>query len=101
MGVGFPPFRGGALKYADTVGMKTILDKCAKYAHLGKLYEPTESMKKMAADRKSTRLNSSPSGAARMPSSARKKKKSRREIGIAQVCTLVTYDPTECRHLLD
>ncbi len=50
MGVGFPPFRGGALKYADTIGMKTILEKCAKYAALGKLYEPTESMKKMAAD---------------------------------------------------
>ncbi|WP_028081403.1 fatty acid oxidation complex subunit alpha FadB [Solimonas soli] len=50
MGIGFPPFRGGALKYADTIGMKTILDKCAKYAHLGKLYEPTESMKKMAAE---------------------------------------------------
>lgn len=52
MGIGFPPFRGGALKYADTVGMKTILEKCAKYAALGKLYEPTESMKKMAADGK-------------------------------------------------
>ena len=52
MGIGFPPFRGGALKYADTIGMKTILDKCAKYAHLGKLYEPTESMKKMAAEGK-------------------------------------------------
>ena len=50
MGVGFPPFRGGALKYADTIGMKTILEKCAKYAALGKLYEPTESMKKMAAE---------------------------------------------------
>ncbi len=49
-GVGFPPFRGGALKYADTIGMKTILEKCAKYASLGKLYEPTASMKKMAAD---------------------------------------------------
>jgi 3-hydroxyacyl-CoA dehydrogenase/enoyl-CoA hydratase/3-hydroxybutyryl-CoA epimerase/enoyl-CoA isomerase len=48
-GVGFPPFRGGALKYADTIGLKTILEKCEKYAHLGKLYEPTESMKKMAA----------------------------------------------------
>lgn len=52
MGVGFPPFRGGALKYADSIGMKTILEKCAKYAHLGKLYEPTESMKKMAAEGK-------------------------------------------------
>ena len=50
MGVGFPPFRGGALKYADTIGMKSIIEKCAKYASLGKLYEPTESMKKMAAD---------------------------------------------------
>lgn len=52
MGVGFPPFRGGALKYADTVGLKTIIEKCAKYAALGKLYEPTESMKKMAAEGK-------------------------------------------------
>ncbi|MES0873526.1 fatty acid oxidation complex subunit alpha FadB [Sinimarinibacterium thermocellulolyticum] len=51
-GIGFPPFRGGALKYADTIGMKTILDKCAKYAALGKLYEPTESMKKMAGEGK-------------------------------------------------
>ena len=52
MGVGFPPFRGGALKYADTVGLKTILEKCEQYKHLGKLYEPTESMKKMAAEGK-------------------------------------------------
>lgn len=48
-GIGFPPFRGGALKYADTLGMKTVIEKAAKYAHLGKLYEPTESMKQMAA----------------------------------------------------
>ena len=52
MGIGFPPFRGGALKYADSLGMPAILEKCAKYAHLGKLYEPTESMKKMAAEGK-------------------------------------------------
>jgi len=52
LGIGFPPFRGGALKYADTVGMKTILEKAAKYTALGKLYEPTESMKKMAAEGK-------------------------------------------------
>jgi 3-hydroxyacyl-CoA dehydrogenase/enoyl-CoA hydratase/3-hydroxybutyryl-CoA epimerase/enoyl-CoA isomerase len=52
MGVGFPPFRGGALKYADIVGMKTILEKAARYTALGKLYEPTASMKKMAAEGK-------------------------------------------------
>jgi len=50
LGVGFPPFRGGALKYADTVGIKTILAKAAQYASLGKLYEPTASMQKLAAD---------------------------------------------------
>jgi 3-hydroxyacyl-CoA dehydrogenase/enoyl-CoA hydratase/3-hydroxybutyryl-CoA epimerase/enoyl-CoA isomerase len=52
LGIGFPPFRGGALKYADQVGMKTILEKAEKYKSLGKLYEPTASMKKMAAEGK-------------------------------------------------
>src|SRR5689334_22155462 len=52
MGIGFPPFRGGALKYADTVGLKAIVDKAAKYAALGKLYEPTAKMKEMAASGK-------------------------------------------------
>jgi 3-hydroxyacyl-CoA dehydrogenase / enoyl-CoA hydratase / 3-hydroxybutyryl-CoA epimerase / enoyl-CoA isomerase len=49
LGIGFPPFRGGALRYADTVGLKTLVDKAAKYASLGKLYEPTARMKEMAA----------------------------------------------------
>jgi 3-hydroxyacyl-CoA dehydrogenase/enoyl-CoA hydratase/3-hydroxybutyryl-CoA epimerase/enoyl-CoA isomerase len=49
LGLGFPPFRGGALKYADTIGMKTVIEKAAKYASLGKLYEPTARMKEMAA----------------------------------------------------
>lgn len=49
MGVGFPPFRGGALKYCDTLGMKTVIEKCARYASLGKLYEPTARMVEMAA----------------------------------------------------
>ncbi|HVT34833.1 MAG TPA: fatty acid oxidation complex subunit alpha FadB [Nevskiaceae bacterium] len=52
LGIGFPPFRGGALKYADQVGMKTVLEKAAKYEKLGKLYHPTDSMKKMAAEGK-------------------------------------------------
>ena len=49
LGIGFPPFRGGALKYADTLGLKTVCEKADKYAHLGKLYEPTERMREMAA----------------------------------------------------
>ncbi|MEE4174569.1 MAG: fatty acid oxidation complex subunit alpha FadB [Xanthomonadales bacterium] len=50
LGIGFPPHHGGALKYADTLGMQTVLDKCATYEHLGKLYEPTDRMKEMAAN---------------------------------------------------
>ncbi|MFT4046579.1 MAG: fatty acid oxidation complex subunit alpha FadB [Solimonas sp.] len=52
LGIGFPPFRGGALKYADTVGLKTIVEKAAKYASLGKLYEAPESFKQRAAEGK-------------------------------------------------
>lgn len=50
MGIGFPPFRGGALKYADTVGLATICEKAQALTHLGKLYEPTERMLEMAAN---------------------------------------------------
>jgi 3-hydroxyacyl-CoA dehydrogenase/enoyl-CoA hydratase/3-hydroxybutyryl-CoA epimerase/enoyl-CoA isomerase len=50
LGIGFPPHLGGALKYADIVGLKTLVEKCtSKYAQLGKLYEPTPRMKEMAA----------------------------------------------------
>ncbi|MGH8033790.1 MAG: 3-hydroxyacyl-CoA dehydrogenase NAD-binding domain-containing protein, partial [Lysobacterales bacterium] len=49
MGVGFPPFRGGALKYADTVGLNVVVEKAKKYEALGKVYHPTERMKEMAA----------------------------------------------------
>jgi 3-hydroxyacyl-CoA dehydrogenase/enoyl-CoA hydratase/3-hydroxybutyryl-CoA epimerase/enoyl-CoA isomerase len=49
LGIGFPPHLGGALKYADLVGIKNLVDKCARYASLGKLYEPTPRMKEMAA----------------------------------------------------
>ncbi|MGZ5476626.1 MAG: 3-hydroxyacyl-CoA dehydrogenase NAD-binding domain-containing protein, partial [Thermoanaerobaculia bacterium] len=43
-GLGFPPFRGGPLRYADAVGLKALCDKAAKFASLGKLYEPTVQM---------------------------------------------------------
>jgi 3-hydroxyacyl-CoA dehydrogenase / enoyl-CoA hydratase / 3-hydroxybutyryl-CoA epimerase / enoyl-CoA isomerase len=49
LGIGFPPHLGGALKYADIVGMAKLVEKCGKYGSLGKLYEPTARMKEMAA----------------------------------------------------
>ena len=50
MGIGFPPFRGGALRYADQLGLDTVCAMADKYAHLGKLYHPTDRMREMAAN---------------------------------------------------
>ena len=47
-GLGFPPFRGGALRYADAVGLKALCDKAGTFAALGKLYEPTAQMLRLA-----------------------------------------------------
>jgi 3-hydroxyacyl-CoA dehydrogenase/enoyl-CoA hydratase/3-hydroxybutyryl-CoA epimerase/enoyl-CoA isomerase len=47
-GLGFPPFRGGLFRYADSVGAKVLCEKAAKYAPLSKLYEPTAQMLKLA-----------------------------------------------------
>ena len=47
-GLGFPPFRGGPFRYADAIGLKALCEKAAKFASLGKLYEPTAQMLKLA-----------------------------------------------------
>ena len=52
MGVGFPVFRGGALKYVDSMGAKAFCEMADRFAHLGALYEPTESLRQMAAEGK-------------------------------------------------
>ena len=49
-GIGFPPFRGGALRYVDQMGLATFCELADKYAHLGKLYESTARMREMAAN---------------------------------------------------
>lgn len=51
-GLGFPPFRGGALKYADSIGLKNLISLSEKYKHLGKLYEATSQMKSLASEGK-------------------------------------------------
>lgn len=48
-GIGFPPFRGGALYYLDQIGLAEFCALAAKYENLGGLYQPTERMKQMAA----------------------------------------------------
>lgn len=47
-GLGFPPFRGGALRYADRQGLQVICQSAQKYSALGKLYEPTRQMMQLA-----------------------------------------------------
>lgn len=51
-GLGFPPFRAGALKYADDLGAKNLVDVAKKYESLGNLYKPTEQIIAMAKDNK-------------------------------------------------
>ncbi len=47
-GIGFPPFRGGALRYVDSVGVAEFVALADKYAELGALYFPTEKLREMA-----------------------------------------------------
>jgi 3-hydroxyacyl-CoA dehydrogenase/enoyl-CoA hydratase/3-hydroxybutyryl-CoA epimerase len=49
MGTGFPPFRGGLLRYADSLGAKVIVEKLKKYhARFGARYEPAPRLLQMA-----------------------------------------------------
>ena len=52
LGIGFPPFRGGALRYVDSLGLSQFCDTADKYADLGELYHPTEKLRAMAAANK-------------------------------------------------
>ena len=52
LGLGFPPFRAGALKYADSIGLKNLEEASKKFLELGKLYELTPFMKSLAVENK-------------------------------------------------
>ncbi len=45
LGLGFPPFRGGVLRYAESIGLTELCLKSDKLAHFGKLYEPTAELR--------------------------------------------------------
>ena len=49
-GIGFPPFRGGALRYIDSIGVAEFVAMADKYADLGPLYQPTAKLREMAAN---------------------------------------------------
>lgn len=50
LGIGFPPFRVGALRYADSLGISNLIETSKKYNSIGQMYEPTAGIKVMAAE---------------------------------------------------
>jgi 3-hydroxyacyl-CoA dehydrogenase/enoyl-CoA hydratase/3-hydroxybutyryl-CoA epimerase/3-hydroxyacyl-CoA dehydrogenase/enoyl-CoA hydratase/3-hydroxybutyryl-CoA epimerase/enoyl-CoA isomerase len=52
LGIGFPSFRGGILRWADQQGLPAVLERLKKYEHLGPRYQPTEQMRQLAAQSK-------------------------------------------------
>ena len=49
LGIGFPPFRGGLLRWADSLGMDKVLLNLKRYEPLGPRFHPTEQMRQLAA----------------------------------------------------
>ncbi|CAM3493922.1 fatty acid oxidation complex subunit alpha FadB [Halomonas lysinitropha] len=49
-GIGFPPFRGGALRYIDAMGVDAFVELAEGLAEeLGPLYAPTDKLRQMAS----------------------------------------------------
>ncbi|MCP5346371.1 MAG: fatty acid oxidation complex subunit alpha FadB [Gammaproteobacteria bacterium] len=48
LGLGFPTFRGGALRYIDAMGAAEFCRLADQYRDLGALYEPTAGLREMA-----------------------------------------------------
>ena len=49
LGLGCPQYLGGALKYADWLGLAKVVSLSERYAHLGPMYRATAKMRAMAA----------------------------------------------------
>lgn len=49
-GLGFPPFKGGLLHWADTLGAQKILEMLKPFEAMGERMAPTTLLKQMAAD---------------------------------------------------
>lgn len=48
-GLGFPPFRGGPIRYLEMLGLDNFIAMADKYQHLGEIYQVTDGMRAMAA----------------------------------------------------
>lgn len=46
-GIGFPPFRGGAIRYLETLGLDEFIKLADKYSYLGEIYQVTDGLRSM------------------------------------------------------
>jgi 3-hydroxyacyl-CoA dehydrogenase/enoyl-CoA hydratase/3-hydroxybutyryl-CoA epimerase/3-hydroxyacyl-CoA dehydrogenase/enoyl-CoA hydratase/3-hydroxybutyryl-CoA epimerase/enoyl-CoA isomerase len=53
LGIGFPAWRGGILRWTDAQGLDRVLARLKRYEHLGPRFHPTELLRKLAAEKKS------------------------------------------------
>jgi 3-hydroxyacyl-CoA dehydrogenase/enoyl-CoA hydratase/3-hydroxybutyryl-CoA epimerase/3-hydroxyacyl-CoA dehydrogenase/enoyl-CoA hydratase/3-hydroxybutyryl-CoA epimerase/enoyl-CoA isomerase len=52
LGIGFPAFRGGLLRWADSLGPGKVLEKLRQYEKLGPRFQPTDQLRQMAKEGK-------------------------------------------------
>jgi 3-hydroxyacyl-CoA dehydrogenase len=52
LGIGFPPQKGGILRWADNLGLPQVIEKMKPYEKVGPRYQPTPIMRKLAAEGK-------------------------------------------------
>lgn len=48
LGIAFPTFRGGALRYIEEIGLQEFCDRAEKYTPISPIYAPTKGLLKMA-----------------------------------------------------
>ena len=51
-GLGFPPFRGGILRYADSVRPVNLVKKATEFKSLGAIYQPPQQLEELAQNGK-------------------------------------------------
>src|SRR5207244_1168082 len=49
LGIGFPAFRGGLLRWADSLGLDKVVAKLGRHEKLGARFQPTEQLRRLAA----------------------------------------------------
>jgi 3-hydroxyacyl-CoA dehydrogenase/enoyl-CoA hydratase/3-hydroxybutyryl-CoA epimerase/enoyl-CoA isomerase len=50
LGLGLPRYLGGALRYADHLGLARVVELCDRWKDLGAVYHPSETLRAMAAE---------------------------------------------------